>query len=123
MSTDGMPQALFYMAGNICWFYFSEYLGAGTSIKFIEAVMMNRPIIFTQMGARGFNSAFQANKHYLLANNDQEFADQAVSVLYSFDKANAMTHNAYEIGKSHFSKSSIFDVAKKSVDTISKHQT
>ena len=26
MSTDGTPQALFYMAGNICWFYFSDCL-------------------------------------------------------------------------------------------------
>ncbi len=26
MSTDGMPQAVFYMAGNICWFYFSDCL-------------------------------------------------------------------------------------------------
>lgn len=26
MSTDGMPQALFYMAGNVCWFYFSDCL-------------------------------------------------------------------------------------------------
>ena len=26
MSTDGMPKALFYMAGNICWFYFSDCL-------------------------------------------------------------------------------------------------
>lgn len=26
MSTDGMPQAIFYMAGNICWFYFSDCL-------------------------------------------------------------------------------------------------
>ena len=26
MSTDGMPQALFYLAGNICWFYFADCL-------------------------------------------------------------------------------------------------
>ena len=26
MSTDGVPQAVFYMAGNICWFYFSDCL-------------------------------------------------------------------------------------------------
>lgn len=26
MSTDGVPQSLFYMAGNICWFYFSDCL-------------------------------------------------------------------------------------------------
>lgn len=97
------------------------YQGAGTSIKFIEAIMMNRPIISTQMGARGFNSAFQANQHYLLANNDQEFANQVVSVLSSLDKANVMAHNAYEIGKSHFSKNYFFDVVKKSVDAISGH--
>ena len=26
MSTDGVPQAIFYMAGNVCWFYFSDCL-------------------------------------------------------------------------------------------------
>lgn len=26
MSTDGMPQVLFYLAGNVCWFYFSDSL-------------------------------------------------------------------------------------------------
>lgn len=31
MSTDGMPQALFYMAGNICWFYFSDCLNHSSS--------------------------------------------------------------------------------------------
>ena len=31
MSTDGMPQAIFYMAGNICWFYFSDCLNQTSS--------------------------------------------------------------------------------------------
>lgn len=31
MSTDGTPQALFYMAGNICWFYFSDCLNKTSS--------------------------------------------------------------------------------------------
>ena len=26
MSTDGIPQPLFYLAGNVCWFYFSDCL-------------------------------------------------------------------------------------------------
>lgn len=34
MSTDGVPQPLFYMAGNICWFYFSDCLNQ-TSSTFI----------------------------------------------------------------------------------------
>ncbi|MBR1468953.1 MAG: ABC transporter permease, partial [Prevotella sp.] len=35
MSTDGIPQALFYMAGNVCWFYFSDCLNQ-TSSTFIS---------------------------------------------------------------------------------------
>ena len=31
MSTDGIPQAVFYMAGNICWFYFSDCLKQSSS--------------------------------------------------------------------------------------------
>ena len=31
MSTDGMPQVLFYMAGNVCWFYFSDCLNQTSS--------------------------------------------------------------------------------------------
>ena len=31
MSTDGMPQALFYLAGNICWFYFSDCLNQSSN--------------------------------------------------------------------------------------------
>ena len=31
MSTDGMPQALFYMAGDICWFYFSDCLNQSSN--------------------------------------------------------------------------------------------
>ena len=31
MSTDGMPQAIFYMAGNICWFYFSDCLNQSSN--------------------------------------------------------------------------------------------
>jgi len=33
MSTDGMPQALFYLSGNVCWLYFSSCLN-GTSSTF-----------------------------------------------------------------------------------------
>lgn len=33
MSTDGVPQALFYLSGNVCWLYFSACLN-GTSSTF-----------------------------------------------------------------------------------------
>jgi lipopolysaccharide transport system permease protein len=31
MSTDGLPQAIFYMAGNVCWFYFADCLNQTSS--------------------------------------------------------------------------------------------
>ena len=31
MSTDGLPQALFYLAGNVCWMYFSDCLNKTSS--------------------------------------------------------------------------------------------
>lgn len=31
LSTDGMPQVLFYMAGNICWFYFADCLNQSSN--------------------------------------------------------------------------------------------
>lgn len=31
MSTDGIPQPLFYLAGNVCWFYFSNCLSQTSS--------------------------------------------------------------------------------------------
>lgn len=31
MSTDGIPQPLFYLAGNVCWFYFSDCLNQTSS--------------------------------------------------------------------------------------------
>lgn len=94
------------------------YNGSGTSIKFIEGIMMNRPIVSTQTGARGFDSIFQANQHYLLANSDQEFANQVEEVLSDLEKAVSMAHDAYELGRVHFSKNSFFDIVKESVERL-----
>ena len=48
MSTDGLPQALFYMAGNICWFYFSDCLNK-TSSTFISNQHMFGKVYFPRM--------------------------------------------------------------------------
>lgn len=94
------------------------YHGSGTSIKFIEGIMMNRPIVSTRTGARGFNDYFQANRHYLLADSDQEFGDYCVELLSDLGKGNLMAREAYEIGKEHFSKNSFFDVVRESINAI-----
>ena len=48
MSTDGMPKAIFYMAGNICWFYFSDCLNQ-TSSTFISNQKMFGKVYFPRL--------------------------------------------------------------------------
>lgn len=48
MSTDGMPQALFYMAGNICWFYFADCLNQ-SSKTFIDNQNMFGKVYFPRL--------------------------------------------------------------------------
>ena len=46
MSTDGMPQAIFYMAGNICWFYFSDCLNQTSNTFTANQNMFGKPGAF-----------------------------------------------------------------------------
>ena len=48
MSTDGMPQALFYMAGNVCWFYFADCLNQ-TSTTFTANQAMFGKVYFPRL--------------------------------------------------------------------------
>ena len=48
MSTDGLPQALFYLAGNVCWFYFSDCLNQ-TSNTFVANQGMFGKVYFPRM--------------------------------------------------------------------------
>lgn len=42
MSTDGIPQALFYMAGNVCWFYFADCLNQTSSTFTVNQSMFGK---------------------------------------------------------------------------------
>ena len=48
MSTDGVPQALFYLAGNVCWLYFSSCL-TGTSSTFTSNQGMFGKVYFPRL--------------------------------------------------------------------------
>lgn len=48
MSTDGMPQVLFYLAGNVCWFYFSDCLNQ-TSKTFVDNQAMFGKVYFPRL--------------------------------------------------------------------------
>ena len=48
MSTDGIPQHLFYMAGNVCWFYFADCLNQ-TSSTFTTNQQMFGKVYFPRL--------------------------------------------------------------------------
>ena len=48
MSTDGVPQPLFYMAGNVCWFYFADCLNQ-TSNTFVANQNMFGKVYFPRL--------------------------------------------------------------------------
>lgn len=48
MSTDGIPQALFYMAGNVCWLYFANCLNQ-TSNTFVANQNMFGKVYFPRL--------------------------------------------------------------------------
>ena len=50
MSTDGVPQILFYLAGNVCWFYFSDCLNQ-TSKTFTDNQAIFGKVYFPRMVA------------------------------------------------------------------------
>ena len=49
------------------------YQGAGTCIKVLEAMQMNKPCVTTPIGFRGYNSFFKRDEDCFIAENDLEF--------------------------------------------------
>lgn len=93
------------------------YHGAGTAIKFVEAMFMNRPIVSSPVGARGFDVIAKDNEHYLLAKNDEDFANKTVELLLDTEKSNTMANKAYELAKDNFSQEKFMEIVKETIET------
>lgn len=91
------------------------YQGAGTSVKFVEGLMTNRPIVSTSMGARGFEHLCKPGEHYLSAEDDTAFAENTVRLLQSVGLSNRLSHNAYDIGVANFSQERFCTIVKDAV--------
>lgn len=91
------------------------YQGAGTSVKFVEGLMTNRPIVSTPLGVRGFESICKARKHYLLAEDDIAFSENIISILNSVEKAKNIAKAAYEIGMKCFSQENFMNIVKSEI--------
>lgn len=91
------------------------YYGSGTCVKFVEALLMNRPVISTPVGARGFSEVCKDGEDYMLAHNDEEFISKTIELLSSVSKSREMAHKGYEIGEKMFSQRKFCEIVKKAI--------
>ena len=92
------------------------YEGSGTCVKFAEAMLMNRPIVSTPVGARGFDEIAKDGVHYLQAKSDEEFAAKTVELLLNAEKAGALTAAAMKTAKENLSEEKFFETVRISIE-------
>lgn len=91
------------------------YSGSGTSVKFIEGLMMNRPVISTSMGARGFEHIFRDEEHYLQARDDRDFANKIIVLLRDMEMSMRLAKNALKLSKECFSQEGFMSTVRETV--------
>lgn len=91
------------------------YVGSGTSVKFVEGLQMNRPIVSTPMGVRGFEHICYDGIHYMLANDDNDFANKVLELFTSLEKSIMMSHQAYKVCVEHFSQKKFMEIMKEAI--------
>lgn len=94
------------------------YTGAGTCIKVLEAMQMQRPIVTTPTGKRGYDLFFNDGKDYLVANDDNDYADKVCSVLENKAQRKAIVASAYGKYEKIFNKSHFFEVVDQTIRMI-----
>jgi glycosyltransferase involved in cell wall biosynthesis len=99
------------------------YYGSGTCVKFVEAMVMNRPVVSSVVGARGFSDVCRDGIHYMLANNDEEFAAKTVELLTSVSKSVKMAQKGRELANTFFSQDKFVGIVKDSIQGIDSQST
>ena len=91
------------------------YYGSGTCVKFVEAMLMNRPVISSPIGARGFSDVCKDGEDYMLAIDDKEFVNKTIELLSSVSKSKEIANNGFEKAKRHYSQDKFIEIVKYSI--------
>lgn len=92
------------------------YHGAGTSVKFIEALSMKRTVVSTPMGCRGFDDIFQEGRDFVLASSDGLFVDRILSLVNHIDELNKIAESGYRVVNANFSQETFCKIVTKTID-------
>lgn len=75
-------------------------IAGGTRIKILEAFACRRPVVSTTVGAEGLEVV--NNKHCLIADEPQSFADACVRLFNNFEEAANIVQDAYKFVKEKY---------------------
>ncbi|MDR2853984.1 MAG: glycosyltransferase, partial [Prevotellaceae bacterium] len=79
------------------------YQGAGTNIKVVEALQMNRACVVTEFATRGLSDVFEDGKDYFVAKNDKDFVEKLEKLLTNETLNIQTARNGKEKTLQHFS--------------------
>jgi glycosyltransferase involved in cell wall biosynthesis len=79
------------------------YQGAGTNIKVVEALQMNRACALSDFATRGFSEILEDGKDYLIAKNDNDFINNLEKLLTDENFNAQIAENGCKKVKKYFS--------------------
>jgi len=91
------------------------YVGAGTNIKVLEALQMGRACVTTKAATRGFDATLENGKDYVVANNDQEFADKVVALLTDMSYNHQIAMQGSASVRKYYSRDEFMDIIRRSI--------
>jgi len=99
-------------------FILPMYCGAGTCIKFLEAIQMNTPVVTTDCGFRGYSHFFIPNEDCCIANDERAFSRIVIELLDDKNKRDAIAESAGKKIKGFYSRKYFEEVV---INALSKH--
>jgi glycosyltransferase involved in cell wall biosynthesis len=91
------------------------YHGAGTNIKLLEAMQMNRACVVSDFATRGFSSVFKDDEDYCVARNDAEYIDKLEVLLTDEEYNKAIACHGYNKVKENYSYASFSTIVKQAL--------
>lgn len=91
------------------------YHGAGTNIKLLEAMQMNRACVVSDFATRGFSSVFKDEVDYCVARNDAEYIDKLGLLLTNEEYNKTIARHGYNKVKENYSYTSFSTIVKQAL--------
>lgn len=102
-----------YEKSNVC--VVPVYSGAGTNIKVLEALRMNRACVVSDEATRGFLNIFEDGKDYLVAHNDNQFIEYVCLLLRNREKSVAVAQQGHESVNKNYSITAFNNIVKQAL--------